>query len=201
MVRRSATEKEASRRRILDSAGALMRERGFEGVGIDAIVARAGLTPGAFYTHFASKAALFDEVVNEALDQAERYLPKLNSLLDVEQFSRLYLDDKAVRNLGTGCIIAAISTDIHRRGGKARQAAGGYIELVHSRIATVLRDGKTTTAQTDAWRIVAQLVGTLILARMLPEEQASEAIGAARDLDHLTRDAQMSSELPVRQPT
>lgn len=178
MARRSAIETQASRRRILDSAASLMRERGFDGVGIDAIVAKAALTPGAFYTHFGSKLALFSEVVNEALDYAEQRMPPLNTVQDVERFSQLYLRDKAVKELGTGCIIGALSADIHRQGGAIREAAGNYVALIHGRIASVLSQRDPETAQDEAWRIVSQLVGALILARMLPDDLATAAISA-----------------------
>ena len=43
---------------MLNAASRLFRERGFDKVGIAEIAAAAGLTHGAFYTHFESKEAL-----------------------------------------------------------------------------------------------------------------------------------------------
>ena len=43
---------------LLKAASRLFRERGFDKVGIAEIAAAAGLTHGAFYTHFESKEAL-----------------------------------------------------------------------------------------------------------------------------------------------
>ena len=45
----------ANREKILDVAGRLFRERGFDGIGLADIMKRAGLTHGGFYGHFASK--------------------------------------------------------------------------------------------------------------------------------------------------
>ena len=55
-----------TRERILDSAQALILDHGFAATTIDALVARAGITKGAFFHHFASKSDL-------ALALAERY--------------------------------------------------------------------------------------------------------------------------------
>ena len=43
-----------NRERIVDTAARLFRERGFDGVGVDAIMKDAGLTHGGFYGHFKS---------------------------------------------------------------------------------------------------------------------------------------------------
>jgi TetR/AcrR family transcriptional repressor of nem operon len=49
---------ELTRSRILDVATELILERGFSGTTIDDVIARAGLTKGAFFYHFDSKDAL-----------------------------------------------------------------------------------------------------------------------------------------------
>jgi TetR/AcrR family transcriptional repressor of nem operon len=56
-----------NRARIVDTASRLFREKGFDGVGLDAIMRGAGLTHGGFYGHFASKDVLAAEAVPWAL--------------------------------------------------------------------------------------------------------------------------------------
>jgi TetR/AcrR family transcriptional regulator, transcriptional repressor for nem operon len=51
-----------NRQRILEVAGKLFREKGFDGVSVADIMKSAGLTHGAFYGHFASK----DELAAQA---------------------------------------------------------------------------------------------------------------------------------------
>lgn len=180
MARRSIAETEESRQRILRSASRLMRQRGYDGIGIDAIVADAGLTPGAFYRHFASKADLFSEVVSDALTTAEQHLPVIDTAADVEQFVNFYLSHKAVRDLGAGCIVAAMSADLARDPGDARDAAGRYIALIQGRIESALRAQRGGAASAVAWRLVAQLIGGVVVARILPSGLAKAALGAAR---------------------
>ena len=51
--------KEAVRRRIIQRAARLFRQRGYAGVSIDSLMQEAGLTRGGFYSHFKNKADLF----------------------------------------------------------------------------------------------------------------------------------------------
>jgi AcrR family transcriptional regulator len=59
---------ESTRERILGAAAQLFAERGFTGASMPAIAARSGITAGAIYRHFASKAELLLEVVKRALE-------------------------------------------------------------------------------------------------------------------------------------
>lgn len=52
---------QANRARIVETASALFRERGYDGVGIADLMAVAGFTHGGFYKHFGSKADLLAE--------------------------------------------------------------------------------------------------------------------------------------------
>ncbi len=176
MPRRTAAQTAQSRQRILHSAARLMRERGFDGVGIDAIVADAGLTPGAFYTHFESKHALFAAVVEAALAQAEEHLPPIETQADIARFAQFYLGDRALRELGSGCIVAAMSADLSRQGGAVREAASAYIGLIHGRITRALAPQPRREASEEAWRLVAQLIGGVVLSRIVPASAPRQAL-------------------------
>ena len=60
-------QKAETRKRILGAAARLFRERGYEGIGVDAIMKEVGLTAGGFYAHFDSKETLFAEAIETAL--------------------------------------------------------------------------------------------------------------------------------------
>jgi AcrR family transcriptional regulator len=63
-----AVRQNSRRRDILDAAAALLRARGFHGTSVRDIAAAAGMTPGAIYSHFASKAALLLAIYQEGID-------------------------------------------------------------------------------------------------------------------------------------
>ena len=59
------TQKERTRARILDEAAWAMREHGSDGIGVAALMKRAGLTHGGFYAHFKDR----DDLVAHAVDR------------------------------------------------------------------------------------------------------------------------------------
>ena len=62
--------KDATRQRIIDVASRQFRENGVAAVGLAGIMTEAGLTNGAFYTHFESKEDLVRAVLLDALEPA-----------------------------------------------------------------------------------------------------------------------------------
>jgi TetR/AcrR family transcriptional repressor of nem operon len=60
--------KDATRERIIDVASQQFRENGVAAVGLAGIMSDAGLTNGAFYTHFESKEDLVQAVLASALN-------------------------------------------------------------------------------------------------------------------------------------
>ncbi|MGI9432164.1 MAG: TetR/AcrR family transcriptional regulator [Myxococcota bacterium] len=63
---------EASRTRILDSADAVLRDRGYSGLSIAAVCDRADVAPTSVYWHFGSKAGLMEAVLARGGGHAER---------------------------------------------------------------------------------------------------------------------------------
>lgn len=70
MGRVSRAQAALNRQHIVETASRLFRQHGVEAVSIADIMAAAGLTPGGFYKHFASKEALVDEAFALAFQQA-----------------------------------------------------------------------------------------------------------------------------------
>lgn len=56
-------------RRILDAAATAFHEKGFHGVGVDELGARAGLSGPSIYRHFAGKNEILATLLNEAMDE------------------------------------------------------------------------------------------------------------------------------------
>src|SRR5512137_1096833 len=65
---------EETRSHILDVAGELFAERGYDATSVADICARAGVTKGAFYHHFKSKQAVFLELRDRWLAPLETQL-------------------------------------------------------------------------------------------------------------------------------
>src|SRR5882762_10412251 len=73
-MRLTQAESERNRKQILEVAGRLFRQRGFDGVGVDDLMKAAGFTHGGFYNHFGSKAELEAEASAAGTAQAKAAL-------------------------------------------------------------------------------------------------------------------------------
>lgn len=69
-----AARTEDNRRRLLDAAHQVFRERGYHGTTLDQVARVAGLTKGAVYARYASKADLFLALVEDGLDERVRQI-------------------------------------------------------------------------------------------------------------------------------
>jgi AcrR family transcriptional regulator len=68
-----------TRRALLDAAATVFDEQGFTSASLTDIVARAGVTKGALYFHFASKQALADAVVAEMVARWRAMVVEVNA--------------------------------------------------------------------------------------------------------------------------
>jgi AcrR family transcriptional regulator len=66
---RTRPTREQTRQRLLDAAGPVFAERGYERASLDHVAAAAGLTKGAVYSSFAGKAELFYALMEQRIDE------------------------------------------------------------------------------------------------------------------------------------
>ena len=166
----------ANREKILDLAGMLFRERGFDGIGIADIMKRAGLTHGGFYGHFGSKEDLAAEITARVLGGEgwpERMTGIANpSLADVV---RKYLTPRHRDDAGHGCLFAALGSDVVRQPRAVRRAFSDGLRLRIKALQELL-SGRTAARRQRAIATMAGLVGALILARAVDDPTLSKEI-------------------------
>jgi TetR/AcrR family transcriptional repressor of nem operon len=167
----------ANREKVLQVAGTLFREHGFDGIGVADIMKRAGLTHGGFYGHFASKDDLAAEITARVLGRAgwqERLTGKANpSFRDVV---RAYLSPRHRDDPGTGCLLSALGSDAARQPRAVRRAftdgfrarVDAWLKLVPGRSAAARREKALAT--------MAGLVGALMLSRAVDDPALSDEI-------------------------
>ena len=103
VTREKASE---NRARIVEMASRLFREKGFDGVGLDAIMKEAGLTHGGFYGHFTCKEDLAAEAVARALVQSAGRRSRYGNVAD---FVSDYLSESHFADRANGCVLAALA--------------------------------------------------------------------------------------------
>lgn len=87
----------ATRERIVAAAFALFAERGYHAVPVRDIAAAAGIKDASLYNHFPSKQAIFDAIVNEALERTRRFFGERRIMFDVGDDASFYEDMGAER--------------------------------------------------------------------------------------------------------
>jgi len=168
-----------NRRRILEVAGKLFREKGVDGVGVADIMQSAGLTHGGFYGHFASKDELAAQacgcVVSSMLDRWKAAAGN-KSRDRLGAFVASYLSAHHRDHPGGGCILAALGADAARQCGAVRSA---FTAGTRSTVAllTSISPGPSAGAQREqALATLAGLVGALTLARAVDDPSFSDEI-------------------------
>jgi len=191
-------QKAETRAAILTAAARLFRESGYDGVGVDAIMAEVGLTPGGFYAHFPSKEALFAEAMTTALDPGKTILAaKYSDPSNTDRFTMLiksYLSRAHRDSVADGCPLPVLTTDVARKSDATRETYElqflKYVNQIERLLPKVPEESRER-----ALAIVAQCVGGLMLSRAVKDMKLSDQIlkscrvaalaisGEARQLD------------------
>jgi TetR/AcrR family transcriptional repressor of nem operon len=158
-----------NRRKILDVAGKLFREQGFEAVSVADIMAGAGLTHGGFYGYFPSKEALVAAALLEA--SPESGIPQSLAELIPRYLSCAHKD-----NPGTGCPVAALAGDVARMTPPVRTAMTEVLSQHIDHVTALAQGDSPEQRRQNAIGIYAALIGGLTLARMSNDETLSAEI-------------------------
>ena len=169
--------KDETRRHILGVASAQFRESGIAAVGLAGIMSEAGLTNGAFYTHFASKEDLVREVLNDALTRREeRHKANLENGIALETTIREYLSTRHRDPAGNGCPTAALVAEIARHPKATRDAFTAKVADIIGLMAEQIGQGSAKERRRKAIAIYSTMVGALQLARAVNDKKLSDEI-------------------------
>jgi AcrR family transcriptional regulator len=170
--------KEASRRRIMDVAADRFRCDGIAASGLAGIMSEAGLTNGAFYPHFPSKAALVRESLAAALEDQSNQMQEILATAGPEAGIAAYLSGAHRDNPGKGCAAAALLPEITRQPAATRRLYAEHFLTMVRQMASALPT-ETEDPEAVALAVYATLVGGLQLARATKGTALSDRILAA----------------------
>src|SRR3954470_22749623 len=170
--------KDLSRRRIMEVASERFRSDGIAASGLAGIMSDAGLTNGAFYPHFHSKAELVRESLAAALeDQSNLMLQRLTAG-GLDAAIAAYLSTDHRDNPGKGCAAAALLPEIARQPPETRHLYAEHFQTMVRQMAAALPP-ETEDPEGVALGVYSTLVGTLQLARATQGTPLSDRILAA----------------------
>ncbi|MEB1528363.1 TetR/AcrR family transcriptional regulator [Xanthomonas sp. WHRI 7945] len=177
----SKAQAQANRAHIVETASALFRERGYEGIGVADLMAAAGFTHGGFYKHFASKADLAAEATACGIAQTVAQVGGI----DTPEFVRRYVS-RAHRDTRTvGCTMAALGGDAARQPEAVRAAFADGIEGI---LAALEREDAAATggspgeARAKRLDMLAHALGAIVMSRACPDDSplADEILATCR---------------------
>ena len=177
VVRYGKDHKQATKRRIIETAGRRFKRDGIDGSGIATLMADAGLTNGAFYSHFASKEDLVATAVADQLrEQRASLRTRAPGRAGVEQFVRSYLSVAHRDNPEDGCPSAALLDEIGRCTDATKRAyTDGTLAYIDD-IAARLAPDAPQSARVKTLSVFAMMVGTLQLSRALADRQLADEV-------------------------
>jgi TetR/AcrR family transcriptional repressor of nem operon len=177
VVRYGKEHKQATRRRIIETAGRRFKRDGIDGSGVATLMAGAGLTNGAFYGHFNSKEDLVATTVADQLrEQRESFSALPPGRAGVEQYVRKYLSIQHRDNPDDGCPSAALLDEIGRCTHATKRAYTDGVLAVIDDIAARLAPDDPQSARAKTLSVFAMMVGTLQLSRALADRQLAATV-------------------------
>lgn len=179
MVRSSRKQAAANRDRVIAAAAQAFRERGFDGIGVAALMREAGLTHGGFYSHFASKEELMALACRRAVDDMLVEWRRWAAASPGDPFgaiARPYLSAEHRDQPGLGCLMAALGPESARQGAEVRRTVTACFEEVLDTLAGTMPGPDGPGRRSRAIGAFATLVGAIVIARALDDPALSDRI-------------------------
>ena len=190
-MRYSKKHKEETRGRIINAALRKFRTEGYYGIGVDGVAKAAGVTSGAFYGHFSSKAEIFRHVAVEGLSQLRQAIEASRDSDRehwVESFTSWYLSPSSERHTADdegpllpvqgGCALPCLTPEVARADDNTKTQYQQELLRIIDEIVAGLPE-ETEQQRTEAWAMMALLAGGISLARSVSDDTIAEEISQA----------------------
>ncbi len=169
--------RQTSRERLIQAGGALARQSGFAGTGLDALAAAANLTSGAFYAQFRSKAELLDAIVSHDMTLMLSAFDG-HSPVRMRKAMTRYLSLQHAEDPGQGCSIPALGAEIARADISTREKFEAHLLQLKAAFAELLGNDQ------QAWVMLSQAIGAQVIARAMASSETRKDL-----LDTVLQDA------------
>jgi AcrR family transcriptional regulator len=181
-MRHKGVPKEETRQKMLGAAGRGFRSHGYAGIGVDSLAKAAGVTSGAFYSHFGSKGAAFDVALAAGLDEVIESMPtyqKEHGVNWVKAFSEYYLGKRHRGDLECGCAMATLTSEVVRSGPKVHAAFEKKMTRIVDLVARGLGGNSDEDRRARAWAMLGVLIGGINVARAMKSAKVADEVANA----------------------
>lgn len=164
------------RKAILEAAGRLFRQRGFDDVTVAEVMKEAGLTHGAFYGYFPSKETLIAEAVGAALTPDPSKPRNAAARYADNYLSREHRDQR-----DDACMFSSLGTEASRGSDDLRKTMTASLRRQIERFTPEAKGKTPEEKRRNAIAAWSAMVGAIVLARIADDEELSnEVISATR---------------------
>jgi TetR/AcrR family transcriptional repressor of nem operon len=170
---------EENRRKVVEAAGRLFKEHGFDGVGLNELMQAVGLTRGGFYKQFASKDELVVEACESTLAAGVERWRQTADASPVDPFAALvrrYLTPAHRDGVGDGCAFAALGPDTARHADMLRPTFGAGVEAHLAILAQAAQASPSHPGARDVLAAFSTMVGAVVLSRIVDDEDLSRRL-------------------------
>jgi TetR/AcrR family transcriptional repressor of nem operon len=179
-MRYPSDHKQVTRERIVRAAARQFRSRGGDGAGIAELMKQLRLTHGGFYRHFDSKEGLFAEAfehsLNESAARVEKAIDGAPAGGELKAFIDSYLDIDHCDDVGGGCPVAALASEVARRASGARDR---YLQALRAHVRRLARHvpGKNDDERIERTiALLSGMAGTLTIARAFRDKKDRQRV-------------------------
>ncbi len=176
------SKREKTRQRMVSAAGRCFKSHGFAGIGVDGIAQAAGVTSGAFYSHFGSKDAAFDAALALGLDEVMVGIPEFqreHGANWVSAFADYYLGKSHRADLSGGCAMTTLSPEVVRAEPAVHTAYEAKMTQIADLIAQGLKGNTKAEVLGRAWAMLGVLIGGLTITRAVKSRKVAEEIASS----------------------
>ena len=159
-----------NRRRILDVAGRLFRDKGFDAVSVAEVMKAAGLTHGGVDGHFSTKDDLIAQTLAHVLTAVASSRSELRAYLNA------YLSPRHRDNCAGGCPTASLAAAVRHQTPAARSAMTEGLQSQIDWIDKALPELDAADRRRAAIGSWAAMVGAVILARAIDDPKLSDDV-------------------------
>lgn len=165
--------KQQKRQELLNITGQIAKKNGFAATGVDGFMKAAGVTSGAFYSHFSSKQELLKALIEHELQHSFdmwQNNPHDNAQDWIEFELDRYLTPSHLEHPEQGCVLPTLATEVARADDTIKQAYEKELLRGHALFSAHL------ASEEKAWAMMSQLVGTVLIARAMHDPELQKSI-------------------------
>jgi TetR/AcrR family transcriptional regulator, transcriptional repressor for nem operon len=175
-MRKSKEAAAETKARIIRKASKEFNQHGIADTGLADVMKSAGLTQGGFYKHFQSKDDLVAEAFERGLEKSFQAIEHSADEGAIAELINAYLSPGHRDDFDNACPLPTLGTELWRAGGKARQKASEGVLRFVSLVGKHLQDLPTKERKPRAHAIVAALVGSMMLSRIVTDPKLSDRL-------------------------